>query len=185
MAQKRSSIDDAVTYNDPGHKSSMSNYQTTVPQKHDHNSLLNSPSRQYNMAEQTLTLPIKRRNLPIEPKKKVFNEWGAVMRHQDELEEKVRLNELELQKNLQKAFKNNLDQQRFKRQQEVQMNKDRDRSEDRDVMIIQAQQDKQRDEQENKKRSEIRDNVRQKAKESIDEKERLRFTNKQKEEEYR
>lgn len=61
------------------------------------------------MAEQTLTLPIKRRNLPIEPKKKVFNEWGAVMRHQDELEEKVRMNELELQKNLQKAFKNNLD----------------------------------------------------------------------------
>ena len=32
---------------------------------------------------------IKRRHLPIEQKKKVFNEWGAVLRHQDEVEQKV------------------------------------------------------------------------------------------------
>ena len=28
----------------------------------------------------------KRRHLPIEQKKKVFNEWGAVLQHQDEVE---------------------------------------------------------------------------------------------------
>ena len=28
----------------------------------------------------------KRRHLPIEGKKNVFNEWGAVLRHQDEVE---------------------------------------------------------------------------------------------------
>ena len=32
----------------------------------------------------------KRRHLPIEQKKKVFNEWGAVLRHQDEVEQKQR-----------------------------------------------------------------------------------------------
>lgn len=39
-------------------------------------------------------MPVKRRHLPIESKKKVFNEWGAVLRHQDELEEKVKQQEL-------------------------------------------------------------------------------------------
>lgn len=35
-----------------------------------------------------------RRHLPIEQKKKVFNEWGAVLRHQDEVEQRVRQDQL-------------------------------------------------------------------------------------------
>ena len=70
---------------------------------------MNSPL-QIPIAEQSMTLPVKRRHLPVEAKKKVFNEWGAVLRHQDELEEKVRLNELAQQRHLQKAFKMNLDE---------------------------------------------------------------------------
>ena len=30
---------------------------------------------------------VKRRHLPIEERKKVFNEWGAVIRQQDEMEQ--------------------------------------------------------------------------------------------------
>ena len=36
-----------------------------------------------------MPINIKKRHLPIEQKKKVFNEWGAVLRHQDEVENKV------------------------------------------------------------------------------------------------
>ena len=42
----------------------------------------------------TVPSPQRRRHLPIEQKKKVFNEWGAVLRHQDEMEQKNRQNEL-------------------------------------------------------------------------------------------
>ena len=65
------------------------------------NSLKATPSKQYmstdakQPANQTLpAVQQKRRHLPIAGKKKVFNEWGAVMQHQDELEQRVRQEEL-------------------------------------------------------------------------------------------
>ena len=58
---------------------------------------------------------MKRRHLPIEQKKKVFNEWGAVLRHQDEVEQKVLADQAMQQRQLQQAFKMNLDDQRVKR----------------------------------------------------------------------
>ena len=35
------------------------------------------------------TSPVAKRHLPIEERKKVFNEWGAVLRRQDEVERKA------------------------------------------------------------------------------------------------
>lgn len=128
---------------------------------------------------------MQRRHLPIEQKKKVFNEWGAVLRQQDEVENRVTQEQLQQQRALQYAFKANLDDQRARREQEVQANKERDRSEDADMMRVQAQFDHQRHATEEKKRSEIRQNVRQKAKESIEEKEKLREMNKVREEDQR
>ena len=49
------------------------------------------------------TLPAvqqKRRHLPIAGKKKVFNEWAAVLQHQDEFEKKVNQQQLDQAKQL-------------------------------------------------------------------------------------
>ena len=83
------------------------------------------------------------------------------------------------------AFKINLDEQRRRREQEIQQNKERDRSLEKEVMEAQARRDAQRHMTEEKKRQDIRENVRQKAKESIEEKERLKEGNRLKEEEQR
>ena len=37
--------------------------------------------------QHTPELPVVRRHLPIKDKEKVFNEWAAVIKHQDETEQ--------------------------------------------------------------------------------------------------
>ena len=61
--------------------------------------LLMTPQKPANFQSANLTahssaVPLKRRHLPIESKKKVFNEWGAVLQHQDELERFAKMEEL-------------------------------------------------------------------------------------------
>lgn len=51
---------------------------------HDSPATGNSPAQGSPVANQSRS-PSPKRHLPIQNKKKIFNEWGAVIRHHDEL----------------------------------------------------------------------------------------------------
>jgi len=53
-----------------------------------------------------------KRHLPIENKKKIFNEWGAVIRHHDELAEALNKAEFIQKKDMHANYKQGLDKQR-------------------------------------------------------------------------
>jgi len=38
--------------------------------------------------------PLGRRPLPIRPKEKIFNEWAAVLQHQDEIGRELKMQQL-------------------------------------------------------------------------------------------
>lgn len=50
-----------------------------------------------------------KRHLPVSQKKMVYNEWGAVIHHQDEMAEAQRKAALEKQKQLQEMYRLDLD----------------------------------------------------------------------------
>ena len=90
---KRSSIDDTVTYDTAAAKS-----KTALGTYNDQQApetakmLANFTSGEMEVGSRAQQLQMSepvRRHLPIEQKKKIFNEWGAVLRHQDEVEQKV------------------------------------------------------------------------------------------------
>lgn len=58
-----------------------------------------------------MTLSKKVRPLPIHNKEEVFNEWGAILRHQDEIDQTVQKQNLEKMKLRQQSYKLELDKQ--------------------------------------------------------------------------
>ena len=53
-----------------------------------------------------------RRHLPIKEKEKVFNEWGAVIKHQDEIEQGRILQEKDKMKERQMKYRETLNNQK-------------------------------------------------------------------------
>ena len=115
---------------------------------------------------------VNRRHLPIEERKKVFNEWGAILRHQDEVEQRVQQDQMAQQRHYKEAFRANLDEQRLQRERDVKAKRDRDRSDEMEMIRAQQELQQRRFLQDEKKRQEIRDSVKQRAKESLQEKEK-------------
>jgi hypothetical protein len=61
--------------------------------------------------EQPPQSPPEKRKLPVKPKEKVFDEWAAVIRHQDELELLKKEKEIQSQKIQQNQYRELLEEQ--------------------------------------------------------------------------
>ena len=62
-------------------------------------------------SEQPPQSPPEKRKLPVKPKEKVFDEWAAVIRHQDELELLKKEKEAQNQKMQQNQYRELLEEQ--------------------------------------------------------------------------
>ena len=51
-----------------------------------------------------------KRHLPVKPKEKVFNEWGALLRHQDEIQDELEREDMRRRSTRMLMYKNELDQ---------------------------------------------------------------------------
>ncbi|CAI2360014.1 unnamed protein product [Moneuplotes crassus] len=68
-------------------------------------------SRNHGKSSATMAIPKNVRPLPIHNKQDVFDEWGAVLRHQDEIDQKLQQQQFEKMKLRQVNYKKELDKQ--------------------------------------------------------------------------
>jgi|DEB0MinimDraft_12_1074336.scaffolds.fasta_scaffold13626_4 hypothetical protein len=68
----------------------------------------------------------------------VFNEWGAVIKHQDEMDQALKKAEKERQKETQIRYKNDLEEQKEDQRRKILENQMRDAELGNDVMRFQA-----------------------------------------------
>mmetsp|Transcript_23955 Transcript_23955/g.36709 ORF Transcript_23955/g.36709 Transcript_23955/m.36709 type:complete len:88 (+) Transcript_23955:1288-1551(+) len=67
-----------------------------------------------------------KRHLPVQQKEMVYNEWGAVIKHQDEMHQALKQSEFKRNKDLQLMYRHELDNQRAMVAQQKQDSRMRD-----------------------------------------------------------
>lgn len=56
---------------------------------------------------------MKKRALPIEQKNMVYNEWGAIIRHQDEMDKALRVQEAQQKSVIKDRYRQDLENQKL------------------------------------------------------------------------
>jgi len=75
-----------------------------------HNQIQKPPSGEPHQRDMTPNPNVKR-YMPVMPKKGIFNEWGAVLRHQDEMEREQERQEFQMNKVRQEEYRKSLENQ--------------------------------------------------------------------------
>lgn len=101
----------------------------------------------------------KKRPLPIQQKELVYNEWGAIIQHQDEMDKALKAQDLHRQKDFASRYRADLDGQRA----EVARKLAEDKAQDAHLAVGMLEYQRVKDEQkalaDDAKRIQLRDQV--------------------------
>jgi len=89
----------------------------------------------------------------------VYNEWGAIIQHQDEMAEAQRKATLEKQKQLQEMYRLDLDQQRADGQRKLQQNRDMDNQLANQMLDYQRDADQRKARNEDDKKTQVKNDI--------------------------
>ena len=124
-----------------------------------HNPVTNSPPK---------------RHLPIAQKQMVYNEWGAIIQHQDEMAKAQRDQEFKQQQHMKNRYRQDLDDQRAEVARKLQQNRLQDHQLANSVLDYQKHKDQQKAMTEDAKKNKIKEDVIRKQKESFEEAEKAK-----------
>ena len=123
---------------------------------------------------QTPLLTASKRHLPVHAQKLVYNEWAAIIKHQDEMDAAYRAEDYLRQKDFQKRYRDDLEKQRLEAAQQLKANQIRDAKLAEEMLHYQREKDDQKLKTEDARVNALRNDMIQKQKESLAEAENKR-----------
>ena len=120
------------------------------------------------------TSPMPKRHLPIEERKKVFNEWGAILRRQDEVERAAQQESAHYHKQLMHDYRRNLDSQTLLKAHAATEKKRQEQEQEKRNLQLLQERDDMRHLSEERRVAKLRESVKAKAIESLAENDRVR-----------
>ena len=79
----------------------------------------------------------ERRHLPVAAKQMIYNEWGAVLKHQDEMDQALKVEDRMKQKDFQSRYRQDLEEQKDQMARKMLEQKMRDAELENDVLKYQ------------------------------------------------